>query len=129
MRVLLWILLPLVLWADGSEKNIEENMTESFISDYEYGQMLYSNPRGVSCTECHGDSGEGKSIVHYQDIHGKQELKGSDIRENTLSEMIHALNTYHEVMPRYYLTDDEVKAMYKYLQKKYKKDLKKVKKK
>jgi hypothetical protein len=26
-------------------------------------------------------------------------------------------------MPRYYLTDDEVEAMYKYLQKKYKTDL------
>jgi len=121
VRVLLWLLLPLILW---SEENIEKNSTESFITDYEYGEMLYSNPRGVSCAECHGDSGEGKSIVHYQDIHGKKELRGSDIRKSTLSRMILALNTYHEIMPRYYLTDDEVETIYKYLRKKYKKDLK-----
>ncbi|MCF6244111.1 MAG: cytochrome c [Sulfurovum sp.] len=114
MRILVWFLIPLLLCST-------ENETESFITDYEYGEMLYSNPRGVSCAECHGDSGQGKSIVHYQDIHGNQELRGSDIRTSTLAQMIAALNGYHEIMPRYYLTDDEVEAMYKYLQKKYKK--------
>ena len=119
MRVLLVFLFAFSLYA-------EENVTESFISDYEYGEMLYANPRGVSCTECHGKTGEGKSIVHYADIHGKQELRGSDIRKSSLAQMIQALNTYHKVMPRYYLTDDEIKAMYKYLQKKYKTDLEKI---
>jgi len=118
VRVLLWFLLPFIVWSG-------ENVTESFISDYEYGEMLYANPRGVSCKECHGDAGEGKSIVHYEDIHGKQELRGSDIRKYNLADMIHAVNTYHKIMPRYYLTDDEVEAIYKYLQKKYRKDLKK----
>jgi mono/diheme cytochrome c family protein len=116
VRVLLWFLLPFFVWS-------EQNVTESFISEYEYGEMLYTNPRGVSCTECHGETGEGKSIVHYEDIHGKQELRGSDIRKSSLAQMIHSVNTYHAVMPRYYLTDDEVEAMYKYLQKKYKTDL------
>ena len=122
MRVLLWFLLPLFVYST-------EKATESFISEYEYGEMLYANPRGVSCAECHGDAGEGKSIVHYEDIHGKQELRGSDIRNSSLSSMIDALNTYHKVMPRYYLTDDEVEAIYKYLQKKHKKDLEKSSKK
>lgn len=103
----LWILLPLMLWGQ-----------EDFISDYEYGEMLYANPRGISCSECHGNSGEGRTIVEFRDIHGKQELRGSDIRTNTLGEMIKAVNSYHEVMPRYYLTDKEVKAIYDYLQKK-----------
>ncbi|HSR73988.1 MAG TPA: cytochrome c [Sulfurovum sp.] len=103
----LWFLLPLMLWGQ-----------EDFISHYEYGEMLYANPRGISCSECHGDSGEGKTIVEYRDIHGKQALRGSDIRINTLAEMIKAVNSYHEVMPRYYLTDDEVEAIYDYLQKK-----------
>lgn len=103
----LWMLLPLMLWAE-----------EDFISHYEYGEMLYANPRGISCSECHGQSGEGQTIVEYRDIHGKQALRGSDIRQNTLDEMIIAVNSYHEVMPRYYLTDEEVKAIYDYLQKK-----------
>jgi mono/diheme cytochrome c family protein len=104
---LLWIWLPLMLWGQ-----------EDFISHYEYGEMLYANPRGVSCAQCHGKSGEGQTIVEYRDIHGKQALKGSDIRRDTLDAMIKAVNTYHKVMPRYYLTDEEVKAIYDYLQKK-----------
>jgi len=107
----LWFLLPLVLYS-------ENNVTESFITDYEYGEMLYINPRGVSCSECHGNNGEGKTIVQYQDIHGKQTIKGADIRKKTLHEMIQSVNSYHKVMPRYYLTNDEVKAIYEYLQKK-----------
>lgn len=112
MRVL-WFLLPLVVLAGGSA-------TESFITHYEYGEMLYSNPRGVSCSECHGSSGEGKVIVAYADIHGKEPIKGADIRKKTLDEMIKSVNSYHKVMPRYYLTDDEVKAIHDYLQKKNK---------
>ena len=88
---------------------------EDFISHYEYGEMLYANPRGVSCSQCHGKSGEGTTIVEYRDIHGKQSLKGSDIRQESLQSMIHSVNTYHKVMPRYYLTDEEVKAIYDYL--------------
>lgn len=106
---ILWLLMPIFLCA-------ENNDTGSFITDYEYGEMLYNNPRGVSCSECHGKVGEGKTIVQYQDIHGKQAIKGSDIRKSTLKEMIAAVNSYHKVMPRYYLTRDEMKAMYDYLQ-------------
>jgi mono/diheme cytochrome c family protein len=91
---------------------------EDFISHYEYGQMLYNNPRGVSCAQCHGESGEGKTIVEFRDIHGKQALKGPDIRLESLERMIYSVNSYHPVMPRYYLTDEEVKAIYDYLQEK-----------
>jgi len=108
----LWMLLPLMLSAQ-----------EDFISHYEYGQMLYENPRGVSCAQCHGKSGEGQTIVEFQDIHGKQALKGSDIRHDRLEDMIKAVNNYHKIMPRYYLTDEEVKAIYDYLKKKNKRYL------
>jgi mono/diheme cytochrome c family protein len=100
----LWMLLPFMLWGQ-----------EDFISHYEYGQMLYANPRGVSCSQCHGKDGEGQMIVEYRDIHGKQVLRGSDIRRDSLAVMINALNSYHEVMPRYYLTDEEVEAIYDYI--------------
>ena len=100
----LWVFLPLMLWGG-----------EDFISDYEYGEMLYANPRGVSCSQCHGKSGEGQTIVEYRDINGKQLLKGSDIRQDSLSTMIKSVNNYHKIMPRYYLTDEEVKAIYDYL--------------
>jgi mono/diheme cytochrome c family protein len=98
---------------------------EDFISDYEYGEMLYANPRGVGCTQCHGKRGEGIVIVEYRDIHGKQALKGPDIRKKSLKQMIDALNKYQDVMPRYYLTNKEVKAIYNYLKIKNRKYLEK----
>jgi argininosuccinate synthase len=39
---------------------------ESFISNLEYGQMLYKNPRGIGCIKCHGDNGKGKLIATYR---------------------------------------------------------------
>ncbi len=81
--------------------------------------MLYSNPRGVSCSQCHGDNGEGCVIVSYKDVDGKKKvIKGLDIRQKSLTEMIKSTDVYHEVMPRYYLTNEEIKAIYDYLQKK-----------
>jgi mono/diheme cytochrome c family protein len=93
---------------------------EDFISHYEYGEMLYTNPRGVSCVECHGEAGEGKVIAEFRDIHSKEQIKGPDIRNKTLEEMIRALNSYNDIMPRYYLTDEEIKAIYDFLKEKSK---------
>jgi len=103
----LLLLLPLFLGAN-----------EDFISHYEYGQMLYNNPRGVSCSQCHGESGEGEVIVKYHDEEGEKIIKGIDIRKKSLQQMSGSLNSYHLIMPRYYLTDEEVKAIFDYLQKK-----------
>jgi mono/diheme cytochrome c family protein len=105
----LLVLIPFLLYAQ-----------EDFISHYEYGQMLYENPRGVGCAQCHGKSGEGSVIVEYTDANGKQALRGSDIRRESLQTMIKSVKSYHEVMPRYYLTKAEVKAIYDYLQEKNK---------
>ncbi len=102
------VFLPLLLGA-----------SEDFISHYEYGQMLYSSPRGVSCSQCHGDNGEGCIIVSFKDVDGKKKvIKGVDIRQESLPAMISSVNIYHKIMPRYYLTNEEVKAIYDYLQKK-----------
>jgi hypothetical protein len=93
--------------------------SEDFISHYEYGQMLYNNPRGVSCSECHGENGEGRTIVSYKDVDGKKKvIKGSDIRKKSFSCMLDSVDIYHKIMPRYYLTDEEVKAIFDYLKKK-----------
>jgi len=103
----IWFLLPLILCSD-----------EDFISDYEYGQMLYNNPRGISCAECHGESGEGREIVAYRDDEEKKVIRGSDIRDKSLDEIEATVARNHPVMPKYYLTHEEVEAIYDYLQKK-----------
>jgi len=109
----LWLFLPLLVYSE-----------ESFISDYEYGEMLYNNPRGVSCAQCHGESGQGKVIVSYKEGKKRKTISGEDIRHKTLDQMIHSVSSYHAVMPRYYLTHKEVQTIYEYLQAKNKEYLK-----
>lgn len=89
---------------------------EDFISEFEYGQMLYQNPRGVSCIPCHGDRGEGAEIARYREPDGtKKVLLGPDIRGKSLQEIAEAVKEGPGVMPRYFLTDEEIRAIYTYI--------------
>ncbi len=90
--------------------------SEDFITDFEYGQMLYTNPRGISCATCHGLKGEGKAIVSYRENGKRITIKGSDIRDKSLSEIKATVDRNHPIMPKYYLTTEEVSAIYHYLQ-------------
>jgi len=105
MSRILWIASLLLAVARG----------EDFISQFEYGQMLYQNPRGVSCVPCHGDRGEGALIARYRENGKTVELKGPDIRQATLRQIKEAVSTGPGVMPRYFLTDTEIKALYAYI--------------
>ena len=104
----IWFLVPLYCLGSGD-----------FISDYEYGQMLYNNPRGISCAACHGTQGQGKDIVEYQNKDKKRiVIQGVDIRRKTLAEIQKTVARNHPIMPKYYLTDEEVQAIHHYLQRK-----------
>lgn len=92
---------------------------DEFISEYEYGQMLYSNPRGISCVSCHGNFGEGIVIAKAKEDSGKEQIfKGADIRDLSLQRFHKALNSNHLIMPRYYLVNKEIIAIYKYIKEK-----------
>ncbi|MEA3455168.1 MAG: cytochrome c [Campylobacterota bacterium] len=101
----IWFFFPFLLLAK-----------EDFISDFEYGQMLYENPRGISCAACHAKNGEGKKIVSYQEQNETIVIRGVDIRSHTLDEIEAIVARNHPVMPKYYLTYEEVEAIYSYLQ-------------
>jgi len=88
---------------------------EDFISEFEYGQMLYQNPRGVSCVPCHGDRGEGALIARYKEQGRSVELRGPDIRQADIEQIRAAVSRGPGVMPRYFLTDEEIKALYSYI--------------
>jgi len=88
---------------------------EDFISEFEYGQMLYQNPRGVSCVPCHGDHGEGALIARYKEGGKSMELWGPDIRQATEISLRRALVKGPGVMPRYFLTQEEVRALLTYI--------------
>jgi len=97
---------------------------EWFITNYEYGKMLYNNPRGISCAKCHGQKAKGRVIAKYKiKKHGKtieKTLKAPDIRNITyekLKEKIFPKKRVLSIMPRYdYLTTNELEALYLYIQ-------------
>ncbi len=100
---------------------------EWFITNFEYGKMLYHNPRGISCAKCHGENGEGKIIAKYYTIKNgkkiKEILKSPNIQNisyETLKSRLLLLEKKYKklsVMPRYnYLTKNEIEAIYLYLQ-------------
>lgn len=100
-----------------------------FITNYEYGKMLYHNPRGISCAKCHGEKAKGKVIAKYyitKKIKGTDKVekiekivKAPNIQNVTLDELKERLLHYNKlsVMPRYnYLTNEEIQALYLYIQ-------------
>ncbi len=132
MKQLLLLFVPLLIFAN-QENNQPVEEQESFLSTVEYGRMLYKNPRGISCQQCHGRGGRGgQKIAKYYDKHRNPKLlRGVDIRGYSFEELKASLNNqykekkrikHHKIMPMYYLTDEEVKAIYTYLQESNKKD-------
>jgi cytochrome c553 len=90
---------------------------EDFITQFEYGQMLYQDPRGASCSACHGPTGAGELIAEYTDREGNiRTLDGPDIRQATLEQLRQAVRNGGQVMPRYFLTDKEIETIHAYLQ-------------
>jgi len=88
----------------------------SFLSQFEYGQMFYDNPRGVSCAKCHGKLGEGAYIGEFVDDNGKvHSFSGPDITNISFDKFVKAINKGGLLMPRYYLTNKEIKAIYEYI--------------
>ena len=127
-------LFSLFTHASNNENNSslqEENLTiktqDSFLSSVEYGRMLYKNPRGISCTQCHGKEGKGgqKIAKYYDRKRNPKLLKGVDITSYSLKDLKASLkNQYrenkrrkrHKIMPMYYLTNEEIQAIFDYLQ-------------
>ena len=89
--------------------------------------MLYKNPRGISCSKCHGDDAKGgKKIAKYYD---KQKniklLKSINITNYSIEQLTASLKNqyrekgrrkHHKIMPMYYMTKEEILAIYTYLE-------------
>lgn len=99
----------------------------SFITPAEYAKMLYFNPHGIGCDKCHGANGEGGLIGVYYEYN---KASGQDKKLEVIAPNIvgiepkvfrAALSKSKNFMPSYSLTDDEVAALYMYVNKLYKK--------
>ena len=88
---------------------------DSFITQYEYGEMLYKNPRGIGCIHCHGKHGEGARIASYKEDGKTIVLRGPDIRKVSKEKLKKSLVKRYRVMPTYFLTDSEIGALYYFL--------------
>jgi len=126
--ILLISILSNILIAQNEDNISKENNStdDSFLSLLEYGRMLYKNPRGIACSKCHGLKGEGgKKIAKYYDKHQNIKLlRSSDIRGYSLKELTDSLSNHyrengrrkrHKIMPVYYMTKEEILAIYTYL--------------
>ena len=115
MRLLV-LLLPLIVFGDTS-----------FITQMEYASLLYKNPRGIGCNKCHGEKGEGKLIAKYKETkkikEGKKfitvkipkEFRAPAINALTYEKFKNSFDKRIKGMPKYYLTEGEIKALYFYL--------------
>jgi len=111
------LFLPLIAFGDTS-----------FITQMEYASLLYKNPRGIGCDKCHGERGEGRLIARYKEtkrvkegekiitVKIPKEFRAPAINQLTFKEFKNSFDKRIKGMPKYYLTNGEIKALYFYLQ-------------
>ncbi len=90
---------------------------QDFITPYEYGKMLYQNPRGIGCDKCHGMKGEGKIIAKYKHKGKTKKLVAPPIYNVSEKKFLESLNKKSKIMPKYFLTKDEIKSLRYYINK------------
>lgn len=116
----------------------KSDFDNSFITKYEYGKMLYENPRGISCVKCHGENAQGEKIASFIHIRNKVKynctIKSNDITNISYKNFLATLDPklekpkkkfkkdevcekliYGNSMPTYFLTNEELDSIYFYL--------------
>ncbi|BCX79107.1 c-type cytochrome [Campylobacter sp. 19-13652] len=99
----------------------------SFITPAEYSKMLYFNPHGIGCNKCHGAEGKGSVIGVYYEFdkasgqNKKHEVVAPNIVGISLENFKQALANPKNFMPSYSLTNNEIAALYMYVNKLFKK--------
>ena len=121
-----------------AQQDLAIEVDNAFITKFEYGKMLYNNPRGIGCSNCHGKKAEGKKLVsfthEYDNKTYKCELWVPSIRNVTYRKFSRKINSkknppkkfkktqvcekliyYSNVMPTYFLVEEEIQAIYHYV--------------
>ncbi|PAF41353.1 cytochrome c [Helicobacter sp. 11S03491-1] len=95
--------------------SLQNPKDDSFITPQEYGKKLYENPRNIGCIKCHGKNGESEVIAQYKSKGKNKIIKTPKINDLDFDIFKKALNKDKGIMPRYNLTDEEIKAIYLYI--------------
>ncbi|MGA1931110.1 c-type cytochrome [Arcobacter sp. YIC-464] len=132
--VYIFLIVPFYLFAVDELIKVDN----TFITKYEYGKMLYNNPRGIGCNTCHGDDAKGKKIVSFSHTYRKKtyecdlvapSIKKADYKvfskkinskrnpskKFAKEEVCEKLIYYANVMPTYFLVEEEIAAIYYYV--------------
>lgn len=144
-KYLLIFMTTISIFAEEKQKQEVVDINNSFITKYEYGKMLFNNPRGIGCNNCHGDDARGKKIVDFKHTineyttNNKKEfnctLVAPDIKDvdyEIFSKKVNSKKNENikfekyqvcdkliyqsNVMPTYFLVEDEIEAIYYYIQ-------------
>ncbi len=87
-----------------------------FITDREYAQMLYKNPRGIGCDKCHGAHGEGMILSTYTNKRGEViAIRAPRINNISMKRFLKSFEKTSQLMPTYFLTRGEKAHLYYYL--------------
>lgn len=94
----------------------QDIIDNSFITKFEYGLMLYQNPRGIGCNKCHADDAKGSFIALYKDSKGNvHKVTAPDITtisKEKFYEVLKSTKSNSLIMPTYFLTNDELDSIY-----------------
>ena len=109
-------------FSEDAIKSISNKSDDSlFITDLEYGQMLYENPRGIGCIKCHGKYGKKQFIARYTHKGKEFEINAPTINNLSLEKFTKVLTTKRSsksIMPTYFLTNDEMRGIHFYITRK-----------
>lgn len=102
----------LIFCTYGGAQEVKDN---SFITTQEYGKKLYENPRNIGCIKCHGKNGESEVIASYKSKNKNKIIKTPKINDMDFETFKKALSKDKGIMPKYNLTEEEIKAIYLYI--------------
>ena len=137
MKSLIFIILVFVIGLIAEDEKLVK-VNNSFITKYEYGEMLYNNPRGIGCDTCHGNNAKGKKIVSFKHTYNKKKydcvLTVPNIKDAEYETFFEKVNSKKNpkkkfskeqvcekliykssIMPTYFLVDEEIDAIYYYI--------------
>ncbi len=117
-NILLLFFLSFSYGGDAVQSISSQTNDNLFITNFEYGQMLYENPRGIGCIKCHGKNAKGKFIARYTHKDKEFEINAPAINTISLEKFIRVLkvkSSPKSIMPTYFLTDDEMKQIHFYI--------------
>jgi mono/diheme cytochrome c family protein len=87
---------------------------QAFLKPHEHGEMIYTQTRGVACAACHGVRAEGQIIAHYLDDNRSSTLYAPPLTDLDV-EALKAGLTRHSLAPRYFLSDEEIESLARFL--------------